>query len=100
MRKRLTQLGVQCVECGATGAQVRLVQLVQRRCECRQLFMQIIGLGIDVQQAGDDFAAPIADKPATPAPITRTLAGSMRPAAVICPVKKRGKLFAASMIAR
>ena len=34
-------------------------------------------------------AAPIAASPATPAPITSTLAGGTRPAAVICPVKKR-----------
>ena len=37
------------------------------------------------------LAVPIADKPATPAPITRTLAGGILPAAVICPVKKRPK---------
>ena len=34
-------------------------------------------------------AAPIAAKPATPAPMTSTLAGGTLPAAVICPVKKR-----------
>ena len=46
------------------------------------------------------LAAPIAAKPATPAPITITLAGGTFPAAVICPVKKRPKLFAASITAR
>ena len=34
-------------------------------------------------------AAPIAASPATPAPMTSTLAGGTRPAAVIWPVKKR-----------
>ena len=34
-------------------------------------------------------AAPIAARPATPAPMTRTFAGGTRPAAVICPVKNR-----------
>jgi hypothetical protein len=34
-------------------------------------------------------AAPIAAKPATPAPITIIFAGGTLPAAVICPVKKR-----------
>ncbi len=34
-------------------------------------------------------AAPIADRPATPAPITSTFAAGTRPAAVICPVKNR-----------
>ena len=34
-------------------------------------------------------AAPMALRPATPAPITSTLAGGTRPAAVIWPVKKR-----------
>ncbi len=34
-------------------------------------------------------AAPIAARPATPAPITSTLAAGTRPAAVIWPVKKR-----------
>ena len=34
-------------------------------------------------------AAPIAARPATPAPITSTFAGGTRPAAVIWPVKNR-----------
>ena len=46
------------------------------------------------------FAVPIAAKPATPAPITNTLAGGILPAAVIWPVKNRPKCCAASMIAR
>ncbi len=46
------------------------------------------------------FAAPMAARPATPAPITSTFAGGMRPAAVIWPVKKRPKCCAASMTAR
>ena len=45
------------------------------------------------------FAAPIAAKPATPAPMTRTFAGGIFPAAVICPVKNLPKCCAASTIA-
>ena len=45
-------------------------------------------------------AAPMAASPATPAPITSTLAGGTLPAAVTCPVKKRPKLLAASTTAR
>lgn len=41
----------------------------------------------------------IADKPATPPPITSTLAGGSLPAAVIYPVKNLPKLDAASMTA-
>jgi len=41
--------------------------------------------------APKELAAPIAAKPATPAPITNTLAGYTFPAAVICPFKKRPK---------
>ena len=43
---------------------------------------------------------PIAARPATPAPTTRTLAGGTLPAAVIWPVKKRPKLLPASITAR
>ena len=46
-----------------------------------------------------DLAVAIAERPATPPPITKTLAGGKRPAAVIYPVKKRPKLFAASTTA-
>jgi hypothetical protein len=46
------------------------------------------------------LAAPIAARPATPAPMTMTLAGGTLPAAVIWPVKKRPKALAASMTAR
>ena len=46
------------------------------------------------------LATPIAARPATPAPMTRTLAGGTLPAAVIWPVKKRPKLLAASTTAR
>jgi hypothetical protein len=45
-------------------------------------------------------AAPIAARPATPAPITNTFAGGTLPAAVIWPVKKRPNSCAASMTAR
>ncbi len=45
-------------------------------------------------------AAPMAASPATPAPMTSTLAGGTFPAAVIWPVKKRPKWFAASTTAR
>lgn len=45
-------------------------------------------------------AVPMAARPATPAPTTRTLAGGTLPAAVTCPVKKRPKLFAASITDR
>ncbi len=45
-------------------------------------------------------AAPTAERPATPAPITSTLAGGTLPAAVIWPVKKRPKKLAASITAR
>ena len=45
-------------------------------------------------------AAAIAASPATPAPMTSTCAGFTRPAAVICPGKKRPKWCAASMTAR
>ena len=50
--------------------------------------------------APSEPAAPIAARPATPAPATRTLAGGIFPAAVIWPVKKRPKTLAASMTAR
>ncbi len=40
-------------------------------------------------------AQPIAESPATPAPITSTLAGGNFPAAVICTVKRPPKLCAA-----
>ena len=43
---------------------------------------------------------PMAARPATPAPMTSTLAGGILPAAVIWPVKKRPKLLAASITAR
>mmetsp|Transcript_35239 Transcript_35239/g.76446 ORF Transcript_35239/g.76446 Transcript_35239/m.76446 type:complete len:261 (-) Transcript_35239:177-959(-) len=46
------------------------------------------------------LAWPVADSPATPPPITRTLAGGTRPAAVIWPAKKRPKWCEASMMAR
>ena len=36
-------------------------------------------------------AVPMAESPATPAPITKTFAGGTFPAAVIWPVKKRPK---------
>ena len=45
-------------------------------------------------------AVPMADSPATPAPMTNTLAGGTRPAAVIWPVKNRPNSLAASTIAR
>ena len=41
--------------------------------------------------SADPLAAPIAESPATPAPITRIFAGSILPAAVIWPVKNLGK---------
>ena len=43
---------------------------------------------------------PMADSPATPAPITITVAGGIFPAAVIWPVKKRPKCCPASITAR
>ena len=43
---------------------------------------------------------PIAARPATPAPMTRTFAGGTLPAAVTWPVKKRPKRLPASMTAR
>ena len=46
------------------------------------------------------FAAPIAARPATPAPITMIFAGGTLPAAVTWPVKNRPKLLAASITAR
>ena len=45
------------------------------------------------------LAVPMADKPATPPPMTSTLAGGTRPAAVIWPVKKRPNWLAASTTA-
>ena len=45
-------------------------------------------------------AAPIAARPATPAPTTSTLAGGTLPAAVTWPVKNRPKACAASTTAR
>ena len=44
-------------------------------------------------------AVPMAESPATPPPMTSILAGGTRPAAVICPVRKRPKYLAASMTA-
>ena len=44
-------------------------------------------------------AVPIADKPATPAPIINTFAGGILPAAVICPPKNLPKVCAASITA-
>ena len=44
-------------------------------------------------------AVPVAASPATPPPMTSTLAGGTRPAAVIWPVKKRPKWLAASITA-
>ena len=46
------------------------------------------------------LAEPMADNPATPAPITNTFAGGILPAAVIWPVKNRPKCWAASTTAR
>jgi hypothetical protein len=46
-----------------------------------------------------DLAAPMAASPATPPPMTNTLAGGTLPAAVICPVKNRPKWWAASITA-
>jgi hypothetical protein len=45
-------------------------------------------------------AAPMAARPATPAPTTSTLAGGTLPAAVTCPVKNRPNAWAASTTAR
>ena len=45
------------------------------------------------------LAVAIAERPATPPPITRTLAGGNLPAAVICPVKNLPKFYAAMMTA-
>ena len=50
--------------------------------------------------APSEPAAPMAARPATPAPATSTFAGGILPAAVIWPVKKRPNTFAASMTAR
>ena len=50
--------------------------------------------------APSDPAAPIADKPATPAPTMSTFAGGTFPAAVTCPVKNRPNSCAASTTAR
>ena len=50
--------------------------------------------------APSEVAVPIAARPATPAPITSTLAGGTLPAAVTWPVKKRPKLLPASITAR
>ena len=52
-----------------------------------------------VSNAAPHLAVPMADRPATPPPMTSILAGGTRPAAVICPVKKRPKWLAASMTA-
>ena len=49
--------------------------------------------------APNDWAVPIAANPATPAPITKTLAGATFPAAVIWPVKNLPKLLLASITA-
>ena len=38
-----------------------------------------------------DFAAPMAARPATPPPMTNTLQGGTRPAAVICVGTQRGE---------
>lgn len=46
--------------------------------------------------APKDLAVAIADNPATPPPITNTLAGGNRPAAVIYPVKNLPNSLAAS----
>ena len=46
------------------------------------------------------LAVPIAARPATPAPTTRTFAGGTLPAAVTWPVKNRPKVWAASITAR
>lgn len=45
------------------------------------------------------LAVPMAERPATPPPMTSTLAGGTRPAAVIWPVKNRPNWFAASITA-
>ncbi|KAA6425502.1 MAG: hypothetical protein FRX49_04400 [Trebouxia sp. A1-2] len=45
------------------------------------------------------LAVPMADRPATPPPMTSTLAGGTRPAAVIWPVKNRPNWLAASTTA-
>jgi hypothetical protein len=50
--------------------------------------------------APSDMAVPIAARPATPAPTTKTLAGGTLPAAVTWPVKNEPNSWAASMIAR
>jgi hypothetical protein len=49
---------------------------------------------------GPEQWEPMAESPATPAPITITLAGGILPAAVIWPLKKRPKCCAASTTAR
>ena len=45
------------------------------------------------------LAVAIAERPATPPPITRTLTGGNLPAVVICPVKNLPKFYAAMMTA-
>lgn len=49
--------------------------------------------------APNDLAVAMADRPATPPPITNTFAGGSLPAAVIYPVKNLPKCDAASMTA-
>jgi hypothetical protein len=55
---------------------------------------------VGAHDRAEAVAAPIAARPATPAPMTKTFAGGTLPAAVIEPVKKRPKSCAASMTAR
>ena len=50
--------------------------------------------------APSELAAPMAASPATPVPITNTVAGGTLPAAVTWPVKNRPKAWAASTTAR
>ena len=50
--------------------------------------------------APSDPAAPMAARPATPAPTTKTRAGGTLPAAVTWPVKSRPNSWAASITAR
>ena len=50
--------------------------------------------------APSDLAVPMAARPATPTPMIITLAGGIRPAAVIWPAKKRPNWLDASITAR
>jgi len=53
---QLPQARIDLVERGRAGAQVLFAQRIERLLHRREVVVQILGVGLDVEQAGDDLS--------------------------------------------